>query len=101
MADERIWYALMHTRGAAVPDGQTVFEQPGIAEHYAFLKRRAEAGQLVAAGPLLDESGAGLTVLQVGSAAEAERLAREDDQAVVSGVLAVTVRPWQVVMARE
>jgi uncharacterized protein len=101
MADERIWYALMHTRGAAVPEGETVFEQPGIAEHYAFLERRAEAAQLVAAGPLLDESGAGMTVLDVDSADEAERLAREDDQAVVTGVLNVTVRPWRVMMARE
>jgi uncharacterized protein YciI len=100
MSDEQIWYALMHTPGPAVPAGQTVFEQPGFAEHAAFLRRRAEAGQLVAAGPLLDADGAGMTVLAVGSAEEAERLAREDDLSVATGVLDVTVRPWHVVMAR-
>ena len=39
-----------------------------------------------------------MTVLDVGSLAEAERLAREDDQAVATGVLDVMVRPWQIVM---
>ena len=39
-----------------------------------------------------------MTVLDVESLAEAERLAREDDQAVATGVLDVTVRPWQIVM---
>jgi uncharacterized protein YciI len=101
MSDERIWYALMHTPGPEVPAGQSVLEQPGIVEHYKFLKRRDEAGQLVAAGPLLDANGAGMTVLDVESAEEAERLAREDDLSVVAGVLEVTVRPWHVVMARR
>jgi hypothetical protein len=39
-----------------------------MAEHYAFLRRRAEAGELVAAGPLLDVTGAGMTVLDVATA---------------------------------
>jgi uncharacterized protein YciI len=42
-----------------------------------------------------------MTVLDVESAEEAERLAREDDLSVVAGVLEVTVRPWHVVMARR
>jgi uncharacterized protein YciI len=100
MAHERVWYVLTHTPGPAVPAGESVFDQPGMAAHLAFLQRRAEAGQLVAAGPMLDASGAGMTVLDVASAEEAERLASTDDQAVLSGLLAVAVRPWRVVMAR-
>jgi uncharacterized protein YciI len=96
----RTWYVLQHTRGPAVPDGEDVFDQPGIAEHYAFLRRRSEAGELVAAGPLLDERGAGMTILDVASADEARRLATVDDQAVATGVLDVAVRPWHVVMVR-
>ena len=57
------------------------------------------AGQLVLAGPFLDTEGAGMTILEVESAEEAQRLATQDDQAVVDGVLAVTVRPWRVVMS--
>lgn len=102
MSDDgtQTWYVLHHTRGPAVPDGEDVFDQPGIAEHYAFLKRRMAAGELVAAGPLLDVRGSGLTVLDVGSPDEAMRLATVDDQAVATGVLDVEVRPWQVVMTR-
>jgi uncharacterized protein len=94
------WFVLNHTKGPAVPDGEGVFDQPGISEHYAFLQRRLAAGELVAAGPLPDLPGEGMTVLSVASFEEAQRLAREDDQAVVTGVLDVVVRPWKVVMTR-
>ncbi|HJQ43373.1 MAG TPA: YciI family protein [Jatrophihabitantaceae bacterium] len=94
------WYVLLHTAGPAVPAGSSVGEQPGIAEHFAFLARRADAGQLVAAGPFGDSLDDGMTVLDVESLEEAERLAREDDQAVVSGVLDVAVRTWNVRMSR-
>jgi uncharacterized protein YciI len=99
-ASPRTWYVLLHTRGRAVAEGQSVFEHPGIAEHYAFLQRRVMAGELVAAGPLPDEPGNGMTVLAVPDLDTANRLATQDDQAVVNGILDVQVRPWHVVMAR-
>ena len=94
-------FVLLHVRGPAVADGQTVAEHPGIAGHYAFLQRRHAAGELVMAGPFEDVEGNGMTVLEVASIEEARRLATQDDQSVVDGVLAVTVRPWHVVMSRE
>lgn len=97
----RTWFVLLHTRGPAVVEGQSVFEHPGIAEHYAFLQRRAAAGELVAAGPLPDDPGSGMTVLSVADLDTATRLATQDDQAVVGGVLEVRVRPWHVVMAKD
>ena len=100
MSEPREWYVLLHTPGPAIAPEQNVFEHPGIGEHYAFLQRRAAAGELVAAGPLTDVRGQGMTVLEVGSLAEATRLATEDDLAVVNGVLSVQVRPWRVVMSR-
>jgi uncharacterized protein YciI len=100
MTEPREWYVLLHTPGPAIDPEQNVFEHPGIGEHFAFLKRRAAAGELVAAGPFGDVRGNGMTVLEVGSLDEATRLATEDDQAVVSGVLSVAVRPWRVLMAR-
>lgn len=96
----RTWFVLLHTQGPAVGEGESVFEHPGISEHYAFLQRRIAAGELVAAGPLSDEPGSGMTVLAVADLDTATRLATEDDQAVVDGVLRVRVRPWQVVMAK-
>jgi uncharacterized protein YciI len=71
-------------------------------EHVAFLRRMHEAGYLVAAGPLADAAGEGMTILRLpgaGKFGEATRLATEDDVSVAGGFLAVTVRPWQVMMA--
>jgi uncharacterized protein YciI len=89
----------MHQAGPAIEDGGSVADHPGIGDHYAFLRRRIDDQTLVAAGPLLDEPGSGMTVLSVDSMEEARRLAEQDDLSVVSGVLKVTVRPWHVVMA--
>lgn len=91
------WYVLAHRPGTAVTDGN-VFEHPGIGEHYAFLGRLRESGALIAAGPLTDVDGEGMTILAASSLDEAVRLATEDDQSVVNGVLQVTVRPWHVMM---
>ncbi|HEY7046781.1 MAG TPA: YciI family protein [Jatrophihabitantaceae bacterium] len=96
---EQTWFVLLHTPGPAIEPGQNVFDHPGIGEHFAFLHRMADAGRLVAAGPFGDASGEGMTVLRADDVEHADRLAREDDQAVVSGVLDVRVRPWQVVMS--
>lgn len=57
------WFVLLHRPGPAVPEGTSVFDHPGIRDHYEFLHRRAADRTLVAAGPLTDEDGDGLTVL--------------------------------------
>lgn len=92
------WFVLRHRPGAAVAGGSSVFEHPGFAEHGAFLRRRAEDGTLVGAGPLPDTDGEGMTVLRGESLEAVRRLAEEDDGSVVAGVLAVDVQPWQVMM---
>jgi len=101
MTAPRMMYLLHHRPGAAVPEGTSVWDHPGIAEHIAFLQRRAEAGQLVAAGPLPQREGGGMTVLDVDSLETATELATKDDLAVVNGVLTVRVEPWRVAMARD
>ena len=95
---EQTWFVLLHTPGPAIEPGQDVYEHPGISEHFAFLRRMAAAGRLVAAGPFGDARGEGMTLLRADDADEAQRLAREDDQAVLNGVLDVRIRPWQVLM---
>jgi uncharacterized protein YciI len=98
------WVALMHRPGPAAPTDGSLFEDPRIGEHFAFLTRLRELGYLVAAGPLPDEDGAGMTILRLpgtGRLAEASRLATDDDAAVASGFLDVTVRPWQVMLTPD
>jgi uncharacterized protein YciI len=95
------WVALFHQPGPAAPTEGTIFDDPRFAWHTEFLGRMREAGYLVAAGPLPDEPGAGLTVLRLPGAGQAEKawkLATEDDRSVAGGLLAVTVRPWQVLL---
>jgi uncharacterized protein YciI len=98
MPAPRVMYVLRHTPGPAVPEGTSIFDHPGFAEHYAFLQRRAAAGELLAAGPLPDRQGVGMTIIEVDSLETATRLATEDDQAVVTGVLVVEIEPWQVML---
>jgi uncharacterized protein YciI len=98
MTEPRIWYALLHRPGPAVQPGQSVFDNPGIADHYAFLQRVAAAGDLIAAGPLTDVDGDGMTVIRAESLPAATELA-ESDASVRAGVLTVRVRPWRVVLA--
>ncbi len=60
-----------------------------------------DAGHLVAAGPLADAEGEGMTILRLrgsGQLSAAARLATEDDSSVAAGLLAVTVRPWHVML---
>jgi uncharacterized protein YciI len=95
------WVALLHRPGPSAPADGTIFDDPRFAWHVEFLGRMREAGYLVAAGPLPDEPGAGMTVLRLPGAGQAEKatkLAAEADQSVAAGLLAVTVRPWQVLL---
>ncbi|SEF18400.1 SRPBCC domain-containing protein [Jiangella alba] len=94
------WALLLHR--AADDVAGSVFDDPRFAEHVAFLGRRRAAGQLVAAGPLGDAAGEGLTVLRLpgaGRLAEIVRLATEDDLSVRDGLFTVTVRPWRVTLS--
>jgi uncharacterized protein YciI len=98
---EQTWVALLHRPGPSAPQAGTVFGDPRFPGHVAFLNRMREAGYLIAAGPLADENGAGMTILRLPGAGQeglASLLATSDDAAVREGLLSVTVRPWQVIM---
>ena len=95
------WVALLHRPGPAAPRTGSLFEDPRFGEHVAFLNRMRDAGYLVAAGPLADAEGEGMTILRLpgpGQLSTATRLATEDDTSVAAGFFVVTVRPWQVMM---
>jgi uncharacterized protein YciI/uncharacterized protein YndB with AHSA1/START domain len=98
---EDTWVALLHRPGPGAPRDGSVFTDPRFGEHVAFLSRMHAAGYLVAAGPLADADGEGMTILRLpgpGRLGDATRLATEDDISVASGFFGVTVRPWRVVM---
>jgi uncharacterized protein YciI len=99
--DGETWVALVHRPGPAGPQSGSVFEDPRFADHIAFLRRMHAAGYLVAAGPLTDQPGEGMTILRLPGAGQMERavrLATEDDASVAGGFFTVTVRPWEVML---
>jgi uncharacterized protein YciI len=95
---EETWFVLHHRPGPALPDGESVFAQPAFAEHVAFLKRLNGLGLLVAAGPLPEQPGAGMTIVRVpaGADVDVDDLAARDDRSVAQGLLTVEVTPWAV-----
>jgi uncharacterized protein YciI len=94
------WFALVHTPGPALADGESIFANPNFAEHFAFLERLRERGLLVAAGPTAPERGEGMAIVRVPAELAGEvdvaELAKNDDQCVAGGYLDVDVRPWDV-----
>jgi uncharacterized protein YciI len=100
-AEGETWVALLHRPGPAGPRSGPVFADPRFADHVAFLGRMRTAGYLVAAGPLTDQPGEGMTILRLPGAGQMERairLATEDDASVAGGFFTVTVRPWEVML---
>jgi uncharacterized protein YndB with AHSA1/START domain/uncharacterized protein YciI len=98
------WVALLHRAGPGAPKDRSVFEDPRFSDHVRFLTRMCEEGYLVAAGPMLDEMGAGMTILRLpgeGRLEEVTAMARTEDMSVKAGLFEVTVRPWQVMMSGE
>ena len=98
---EDTWVALLHRPGPNAPTDGSLFAASGFSDHVAFLERMRDAGLLVAAGPLLDATGDGMTVLRLpgpNRLDEARQLATRDDASVTSGFFTVEVRPWRVLL---
>ena len=97
--EPQTWATLFFT--PAEGQGAAAFEDERFPGHIAFLNEMDEAGYLIAAGPMMDEAGAGMTILRLpgeGRLDEIERLAHAD-ASVSSGLFNVAVRPWQVFFA--
>ena len=95
------WYVLQHSPLLDEYSGFGVFGHPLFQEHAAFLGSLFERGWLVAAGPLDDAPGHGMTVIRVPdgvSANDVEQVATQDDPSVAGGLFSVSVRPWSVRM---
>jgi len=93
------WFALRHSAGPALADGESIFETDAFAEHLAFLRRLSDRGLLVAAGPLPTAEGTGMTIVRVlprHGDVDVHELATVDDRCVATGYLTVDVQPWAV-----
>jgi uncharacterized protein YciI len=93
------WAALLFT--PAGDQGAAVFEDERFSGHIAFLNQMEEAGYLVAAGPLIEDEGSGMTILRLPGADRQDEIKRltQTDATVTSGLFNVEIIPWRVFFA--
>lgn len=97
MDEPELWHLLIHTPGPNADPGVPISEAPWFPQHRKLHIRLAEAGMLVAAGPLPGRPGAGQTLVRGASTDDITWLATEADKAVAAGYLEVEIVPWHVV----
>jgi uncharacterized protein YciI len=98
------YQVLFHRAGPRWQPGIDFRSQPGVEDHFHFMRRLHDAGVLVVGGPFLDATvdgidAVGMVVVSFDSPATAQQWAN-DDEAVKAGLLNVTVRPWLIPMQR-
>jgi uncharacterized protein YciI len=97
MTAPELWHLLIHTPGPNAEPGVPISKAPWFPQHRKLHIRLAEAGYLIAAGPLPGRPGAGQTLVRGASLDELTWLATEADRAVAGGYLEVEIVPWTVV----
>ena len=86
-------FVIVLERGPNWLPGKTVSQQP-LREHGRYLQRLMANGELVLAGPFLDDQG-GLILLKAANLSEAQQIANEDP-AIQKGILRPTVHPFRI-----
>jgi uncharacterized protein len=98
-------YFVVHREaGPRWTDGKSAFEQPGAAEHSAFMNQLAEQGFVLLAGPLAgseqDRIRVAVIIKAVDAAEIRERLA-DDPWARAEMLRVASVEPWNVFVGGE
>jgi len=92
-------YRIRPTRVAMLSDGPTEREAQIVGQHFAYLQRLTEAGQVLMAGRTLtaDERAFGVVVFTAASELLAQQLV-DDDPAVRHGVMQAELLPFRVAL---
>jgi uncharacterized protein YciI len=69
-------FAVHRTAGPGWLEGKGAFDQPGVTDHTAYMDSPADAGVIVAAGPLADTAGDRIRVLLIAEADNATDVAQ-------------------------
>ena len=89
----RMYQMVLISRGPNPPKDSITSKQVGEG-HMANIKRMAEMGKLVLAGPFGDSGDLrGIFIMDVATKEEAERLC-QDDPAIKSGAFSIEIKPW-------
>ena len=93
-------FVLFHSPGPRWDHTVGFMEQPGVTDHVAFMRSLTARGLMVLGGPFDDGDATapvGMAVITAPDISAAERIALED-RSVASGLIRVSVRPWNVPM---
>ena len=93
-------YRIVPTRPEMVA-GATEEESAVVAEHFDYLVALKQAGILILAGRTQEDQGTwGITIFEAPDEASA-RAVMQTDPAVAAGVMAATLYPYSVAVARD
>jgi len=91
-----LWHLLIHTPGPNADPATPMADARWLPQHRKLHIRLAEAGYLIASGPLPGREGATQTLLRGATTEEITWLATEADRSVVDGFLDVEIVPWTI-----
>jgi len=91
-------HIIFHIRGNAWVPTLDVLEQPGVAEHFGYIKSLCERGDVIAAGPFTDAEAGGMLVLHERLSAKDALAIVQDDPGIKSGLIGFHIRPWLVTL---
>jgi uncharacterized protein YciI len=97
-------FVVMREAGPGWAPGKGALDQPGVAEHSAFMAQLAEEGFVLLAGPLAgSEQGRirALLVVEAGDEAEIHERLAEDPWVRTRMLRPVTVETWSVFVGEE
>ena len=92
---------IFHTPGKAWVQGLNVLAQPGVSEHFAYIKVLHERGDVIAAGPFVDAQSGGMLVLHERLSAEDAAAIVRKDPGVASGLVEFQIRAWLITVAAQ
>ena len=84
-------FTIIYTPGPNWIEDKPVWEQP-LRPHGNYIKRLYDQQIALMGGPFGDNSG-GMTIIEVESEADAQRIV-DEDPAITEGIFEATLRPW-------
>jgi uncharacterized protein YciI len=98
------YFVVVREAGPAWQDGKGAFEQPGAAEHTAFMNTLTDEGLILFAGPLAGTEQRRIRVLLVASAqaeADIHRRLANDPWARTQMLQTTSVEPWMPLVGAD
>ena len=98
------YFAVIRDAGPAWQDAKGAFEQPGAAEHAAFMNALADDGLILFAGPVAGTQQGRIRVLLVAEApnqAEINQRLANDPWAKSQMLVTTSIEPWMLVVGGD